>query len=156
MKILIKNKKGGKIAGKIHASELSQHCILEIQYQSKPQFLEELQRLLLKYWDLIVISGEGVIKNKYLLNDVKIKKTNKTRLTQTFRTQERYKTDVAFKERRKEREKEWLKKNPKRVRERQREKSLILSKFADKHCITCDKLLDYRTKGKFCRKCWRR
>ncbi len=30
-----------------------------------------------------------------------------------------------------------------------------LTKFADRHCKECDKLLDYRTKRDYCHKHWR-
>lgn len=46
-------------------------CLLKISYQSNPKFFVDLQKLLLKYYDLKILSGEGNVGSKIILKEIR-------------------------------------------------------------------------------------
>jgi len=83
MEISIRSKKNGVRAGFIKSPILPLRCLLKINYQNNPQFFVDLQKLLLKYYDLKILSGEGNVGSKIILEEIrknyKIKKNDKTK-----------------------------------------------------------------------------
>jgi len=71
MEISIKSKKNGAKSGYIKSPILPLRCLLKINYQSNPQFFVDLQKLLLKYYDLKILSGEGNVGSKYILKELR-------------------------------------------------------------------------------------
>jgi len=71
MEISIRSKKNGVKAGFIKSPILPLRCILNINYQGNPQFFVDLQKLLLKYYDLKIISGEGNVGSKIILEEIR-------------------------------------------------------------------------------------
>lgn len=76
MEISIRSKKNRVKCGYIKSPTISLKCLLKIGYQGNPQFFVDLQKLLLKYYDLKILSGEGEVKNSILLK--KVLETHKT------------------------------------------------------------------------------
>jgi len=80
MRFIIKNKsncKSKKISGVITSPNISLRLNLKINYQGKEKFFIELQRLILKYYDMEVLSKGRKITNKLILCKIKNKyKTN--------------------------------------------------------------------------------
>jgi hypothetical protein len=70
MEISIINKQGKKKAGFIKSTRIDDHLLMSITYQTKPEFFKELQRLLLKYYNLKLMSGEGKIGSSIILKEV--------------------------------------------------------------------------------------
>lgn len=80
MEISITSKKNHQKEGYIKSFVLSNYCTLQISYSSNPKFLIDLQKLLLKYYDLKILSGRGnVYKNKFILSSLKKNYKSKTR-----------------------------------------------------------------------------
>ena len=75
-------------------------------------------------------------------------------LARAFRDSERYRTDKAYRERKKEYGRKWRIENRDELNKRRTEMRIILNEFKNKRCKTCDKLLDHRTKGDYCIKHW--
>ena len=74
-----------------------------------------------------------------------------TRLTILRRHAERYKNDSEFRKKQIEYQKDWLERNREKTRLRDKEWRDELSKFRNHRCKECNKLLNYRTKGEYCR-----
>ena len=81
MRLIIKNKsnsKNKKISGIITSPNISVRLNLKINYQGKEKFFIELQKLLLKYYEVVPLSRGRKIINKLILPKIKNKyKTNK-------------------------------------------------------------------------------
>ena len=67
-----------KNSGYIKSSRMDNNLKLTISYPNKKDFFIKLQKLLLKYYDLKIISGEGNIWSKLILPElIENYKTNK-------------------------------------------------------------------------------
>jgi len=81
MRLIIKNKSNSKIkkiSGIITSPNISLRLNLKINYQGKEKFFIELQRLILKYYDMEILSRGRKVTNKLILSKLKNKyKTNK-------------------------------------------------------------------------------
>ena len=81
-----------------------------------------------------------------------MKKRARGSVNRSLRAGYRYKTDEEFRERRKNIKREYYHRNKEKFRERKRKYVQELNEFADKRCKKCNKLLNYTTKGEYCRK----
>lgn len=77
-------------------------------------------------------------------------------ISRIIRRQERYKTDSYFREKISAQRKESYHKNKLKYKERHKKWNLELSQFADKHCISCGILLNWKNKSGVCLKHWRK
>jgi len=68
----------------------------------------------------------------------------------------RYKEDKEYREKVLEKQSQYNKIYYKRNREKRPAYHRKLSEFANKRCKVCNKLLNYKTKSRFCRKHWRK
>lgn len=83
-----------------------------------------------------------------------MKKTHKgTRVGASFRRQKRWREDREYKEKITKYMKEYEKKHRLYYAQRRREWVKELSEFKNMHCKLCGKLLNWRTKGKYCNEC---
>ena len=71
----------------------------------------------------------------------------------SLRNGRRLRNDKEFREKRRKLEREWWNKNIEKNREKKRKYALELSKFKNKRCLDCNKLLNWKTKGNYCKKC---
>lgn len=80
------------------------------------------------------------------------------RVGQLLRHQERYRTDLEYREKQKKRSKEYeeQKRDVDKRRTYEQKRTRTLSEFRDRHCRACDALLHYQTKGYYCRKCFKK
>ncbi len=67
MRINIINKSNGRSAGHIKSSQISLGCFIDLQYQANSKVIKEIQKVLLKYYDLKYISGESGKKRSSLI-----------------------------------------------------------------------------------------
>ena len=79
MRLIIKNKsKNQTISGVITSPNISLRLNLKINYQGKEKFFTELQKLLLKYYDVVPLSRGRKPINKLILLKIRNRyKTNK-------------------------------------------------------------------------------
>lgn len=81
-----------------------------------------------------------------------MKKRGRGSVSRNWRNFQRRKTDLEWKKRVAERQHKYNIKHRKKITEQGRGRLRKLSEFKNNFCIVCNKLLDYRTKGEFCRK----
>jgi len=72
-------------------------------------------------------------------------------LTKGRRTSERYHTDEEFRNKQKAMTKRWRQKNREKIKEKTTKWRKTLSEFRNRHCKECGKLLNWQTKGEYCR-----
>lgn len=70
-----------------------------------------------------------------------------------LRNSERWRTDEEYRNKHKEIRDKYYQKNKERISQYRREYNLGLNQWANKHCKKCKKLLNHKTKGKYCRIC---
>lgn len=68
-----------------------------------------------------------------------------------FSKMRRYREDEEYREKRRQYRRDYDKRHRERIQTRERERIKQLTEFANKRCKICNKLLDYRTKSRFCR-----
>lgn len=132
---------------------MSEAIKLEVSIQKNHQFFKELQELLLKYFDVKVISSRE-ITNKLILKKIKDTQNFKKgrRIGRVFREINK-KSDEEYLKKRREIKRAYYKKNRERLLEAQKRYFEKLTRDLNKRCVDCGKLLNYRTKGNLCRGC---
>lgn len=70
-----------------------------------------------------------------------------------FRNQERWRTDEAYREKRRIQHEKSRAKNKEQYREYKRKFDLELTIFRNRKCKVCKKLLNWKTKGRLCKVC---
>ena len=83
-----------------------------------------------------------------------MKKSGRGSVGRAFAKAKRYKEDKEWREKQERRRKENYYKNRDKNLERSKVWVGKLNEFANKRCIKCNKLLNYRTKSNLCRKHW--
>lgn len=73
-------------------------------------------------------------------------------ITANEKRRERKRTDKDFKDKRNKERTNWEERNKDKRLNQQRMWRKMMNKYANKRCKKCGKLLNYRTKGKYCRK----
>ena len=79
-----------------------------------------------------------------------------TSLGRLHRQFERYHSDIDYRKKKHQLARKYYKKNKKKLNLKKREWINKLNQFSNKICLECGKLLDYRTKSKYCVKHWRK
>ncbi len=84
-----------------------------------------------------------------------LKKSGRGSVGRAFSSRKRYKEDGEYREKCKESARKNHHKNRDKELARLREWTKKLNEFANKKCVVCNKLLNYRTKSNLCQKHWR-
>ncbi len=101
---------------------------------------------------LILKEIKKALSKFFILNEMK-KKSNVSRsLSCSFKKNERTKNEPKYRKKRLKFQRKYQRINKKKIKERHNKNEKILSEFADKHCIVCNKLLNYRTLSGLCTK----
>ena len=75
------------------------------------------------------------------------------RVGQIFRRFERYYNDPEYKKKRVELRRKYQRENREKIKEKYKEFTNKLNLFRNKKCKLCGKLLNYLTKGNYCKEC---
>ena len=159
MIISIKNKKRRNQAGHITFSS-NDGITMNVSIRKHKKFFNELQRLLMKHFDLKILSQKKEITNSDLLDELKEEyknrnksRTHGSRIGASIKECERYQNDKEFREKCDKGDKSWNERNKEKRSAYCKKYQAELTKFKDHHCEICDKLLDCRTEGDRCREC---
>lgn len=131
---------------------------MNLGIQGKGDFFKEFQELLMKYYDVKILSAGKEITSKLIIDKLKDEYNNSSKLNnhkgvgRSLHESERYKNDAELRERKKDLKKNWRKKNKEYINKKFAERTKTLNEFADKHCEICNVLLNYKTKSGRCGK----
>ena len=81
-----------------------------------------------------------------------MKRSSRGSITRAFSRARRFREDEDYRKKQKLSKKKWYQKNKEREKIKKREYYRKLNEFANKRCKVCNKLLNYRTKSRFCAK----
>ena len=137
---------------------------LNCSIQRRPKFFNELQELLMKHFNVKIISNGMNITNKLIIQELKDEYNNRdkrntgrgrgSRITTCIKEGLRFKTDKKYRERKMKNDLRWKKEHREEMNKKKQEMTKILNEFKNKRCKDCKKLLNHRTKGEYCKNCF--
>ena len=156
MIISLKKKESKGRAGHLKIAG-GEKLILNMNIRRNADFFNDLQRLILKYFDVKVISQRKELKNRHIIDEIKdtshkILKTGS--VGRGLHGSERWKNEPEFRERRKKEGINYfsIETNKVKRRERGRKFTKTLNEFKNNRCKYCNKLLNWRTETNRCRR----
>lgn len=156
MIISLKKKESKGRAGHLKIAG-SEELILNMNIRRNADFFNDLQRLILKYFDVKVISQRKELKNRHIIDEIKdtshkILKTGS--VGRGLHGSERWKNEPEFRERRKKEGINYrsIEANRVKIREKWNENAKKLNEFKNNRCKYCNKLLYWKTKTNKCRR----
>lgn len=159
----IKGKTGRK-AG--HLNIIGDSFKLQLSIQKKRRFFKELQKLLIKHFDVKILSNGQKITNSLIIdklkddyNSTERRNTGEgrgSRIGDCFKEQKRYQTDEEYREYKRKYKREYYSKNKEKELKKYHKWKNKMNEFANKRCKFCGKLMFYRSVKRICQSCWKK